>query len=157
MLDASQLPIRRTKSPKASFPGGLALWVDWTLSAGRSVAMLSATQLQLGRGVMRVQLAQQAQKRSLGKVSWSSSRSGSTMWRSPLGRWSRWAYRRSWTGLSRAIGHNGGSVGGGRRGSGWRLSSRKAITGKCRWKPPQGHATHPERPDRSGHRATGFS
>jgi len=44
------LPIRRTKSPKAEFPGGRELSVDGTFSPGRLVAMLSANQLQLGRG-----------------------------------------------------------------------------------------------------------
>src|SRR5437870_11227280 len=46
----SELPIRRTKSPKAQFPWRPELWVDCTLSPGRAVAMLSAKQLQLGRG-----------------------------------------------------------------------------------------------------------
>src|SRR4029453_2148554 len=44
------LPIRRTKSPKAEFPGGPELWVDCPLSPGRSVAMLSAKLELLGRG-----------------------------------------------------------------------------------------------------------
>ena len=33
------------------------------------------------------------------------------MWRSPLGRWSRWAYRRSWTGLSAPLDTTGAQLG----------------------------------------------
>src|SRR5882724_9011934 len=37
------------------------------------------------------------------------------MWPCSSGRWSRWAWSRCSTGISLAIGRNGGSVGGGRR------------------------------------------
>jgi transposase len=36
------LPIRRTESPKAEFGGGIELRVDYPLSAGRAVAILSS-------------------------------------------------------------------------------------------------------------------
>ena len=55
---------------------------------------------------MRLQLSQQARE-SLGTVHWLSSQSGSTMWRSSLVRWSRWACWRYWIGISHAIGRNG--------------------------------------------------
>src|SRR6267142_3863617 len=43
------LPIRRTKSPKAEFLGA-ELWIDGSLSPWRAVAMLSPTELQRGGG-----------------------------------------------------------------------------------------------------------
>ena len=45
-------------------------------------------------------------RKSLGKATWCI-QSGSMMSPSSLGRWSRWAYRRSWTGISHAIGATG--------------------------------------------------